>query len=95
MPACVDAGVTRGVQLHIHQRKPRVEQALGCPQGKVENPFKYQDGVDGLVCVALAVSPLAVVVVYCIRSSLKASELRLIRGWVYDGVQQLTLKLAR
>ncbi len=56
-----DAGVTRSTLRHLHQRKQRVEQTLGRPQGKAENPFKHQEGTDGLVSVAQATPSPAVV----------------------------------
>lgn len=43
-----DAGVTRSTQRHFHQSKQRAEQALGRTQGKAENPFKHQEGTNGL-----------------------------------------------
>lgn len=56
------AAIVRGAQWRIHQRKQRVEQALGRSQRKTENPFEHEKGADGLVGVELTASPATMVI---------------------------------
>lgn len=83
-----DAGITRSTQRHFHQSKQRAEQALGRTQGKAENPYKHQEGTNGLISVVLAVPSQALMilvepVVHCIRVYPEGERARLIRDWSY------------